>query len=136
MNTIEGIQIDCRVINRSTVNFLQHLYFSFTLLLLPAPPFCSHLLRSAVMPASEVINDFVFVSLSWVCVGESLCTLQMFRVKARLSHTQKNYGRVKCEFVVAMIKGRLRGTIYHTTPKSQRAVCTCQIRTECVQKLT
>lgn len=76
----------------------------------------SHLLCSAVMPASKVINDCGFGSLSWVFVEDSLCKLQMFGVKARL-YTQKNYGCVKCEFVIGMIKGSLRGIVYHTTPK-------------------
>lgn len=74
------------------------------------------------MPASEVINDSGFVSLSWVCVGESLCELQMFGVKARLSYTQKNYGRVKCEFVIEMIKGGPTGIVYHTTPENNTKV--------------
>lgn len=105
----------------------------------PPPPTFS-LLCSAVMPVSKVLNDCGFESLSWVCVGESLCELEMFGVKARLSCTQKNYGSVKCEFVIEMIKGSPSGIVYHTTPKSiepfLKRVWTCQIKRESVQKDT
>lgn len=74
------------------------------------------------MPTSKVINDYGFGSLSWVCVGESLCKLQIFVVKARLSCTQKSHGCVKCEFVIEMIKGSPRGIVYHTTPKNNKMV--------------
>lgn len=80
------------------------------------------LLLFAVMPASEVINDWGFEGLSWVCVGVSLCGLEMFGVKARLSSAQKNYGCVKCEFVIEMIKGSPKGIVYHTLQKNRVVV--------------
>ena len=62
------------------------------------------------------------VDLRAFCVGESLCKLQMFGVKARLSCKEKSYECVNCNFVIKMIKGSPRGIVYHTTPTNNRKV--------------
>lgn len=59
------------------------------------PPPLSHFWHAAGMPASKVINDAVCsAAFIWACVGEPRFKLQISRVRARLSCTQKNHGRV------------------------------------------
>lgn len=53
---------------------------------------------------------------------ESLCKLQMFGVKGRLSSPGKSYGCVKCKFVIEMIKGSPGGVVYPITPTNNRMI--------------